>query len=247
MFYFDEICGKKVLKSDLLSDIEHFFTTRELCLFSKDEDMSYNRKLVEDCIGEKMATNQPVHGVDIAKVEKGKYFYEKTDALLIEKGAAFMNFGDCTPLIFSFGKGAIIAHAGWRGTAQGMAKVSVKRIVDEYGVSVNDVKVVIGPAICGKCYEVGKDVYNALALTVNDMGQGFVQQSEKYFVDLKQINKQQLLECGVEQIDVCPYCTACGEKLFYSYRYEYTGYRHSAVVKVGRKCLLENRLYSLLF
>lgn len=232
MFYFDYIEGRKVLKSDLLSDLEHFFTTRELCLFSKEEDMSANRKLVEDYFGVRMATNQPVHGVDIAKVEADRSFYEKTDALLVEKGAAFMNFGDCTPLVFSFNKGAMIAHAGWRGTAQSMAKVAVKRICDEYDIKPQDIKVAIGPAICGKCYDVGQDVYEALLATVNGAGQGFAQRDNKYFVDLKTINQRQLLECGVEQIDVCPYCTACGEKLFYSYRYEKTGYRHSAVVKV---------------
>ncbi len=233
MFYFDEVCGKKVLKSDLLAGLEHFFATRELCLFFKEEDMSANRRLVEEYLGEKMATNQPVHGVDIAKVEKGKNFYWETDGLLIEKGAAYMNFGDCTPLVFCFGQGAMIAHAGWRGTAQEMAKVAVRRLVDDYGVLPKDIKVAIGPAICGRCYEVGKDVYDALSLTVQDMGQGFDVRDDKCFVDLKQINKQQLLECGVEQIDVCPYCTACGEKLFYSYRYEHTGYRHSVVVKVS--------------
>lgn len=233
MFYFDNIKGRKVLKSDVLDGLEHFFTTRELCLFSKEEDMSVNWRLVEDFLGEKMATNQPVHGVDIVKVEKDKYFYEKVDALLVENGAVCMNFGDCTPLIFYFDKGAMIAHAGWRGTVQGMAKVAVRRIVDEYRVLPKDIKVAIGPAICGKCYEVGEEVYSALAMTVRDMGQGFKRQSGKYFVDLKNINKQQLLDCGVDKIDVCPYCTACGEKLFYSYRYDnHTGYRHSAVVKV---------------
>ncbi|MBO5038223.1 MAG: peptidoglycan editing factor PgeF [Alphaproteobacteria bacterium] len=232
MFYFDYIEGRKVLKSDLLSGLEHFFTTRELCLFSKEEDMSANRGLVESYFREKMATNQPVHGVDIAKVEADKYFYEKTDALLVEKGAAYMNFGDCTPLVFSFSKGAMIAHAGWRGTVQMMAKVAVKRICEEYGIKPQDIKVAIGPAICGKCYDVGQDVYQALLTTVNGAGQGFAQRDNKCFVDLKQINQRQLSECGVKQIDVCPYCTACGEKQFYSYRYEKTGYRHSAVVRV---------------
>lgn len=232
MFYFTKIEGKKVLKSDLLFEVEHFFTTRDFCLFSKEEDMSANQKLVEDYFGVKMATNQPIHGVNIAKVRDGKYFYEKTDGLLVEKGAAFMNFGDCTPLIFYFGKGAMIAHAGWRGTVQCMAKVAIKRIVEEYGVEEKDIKVAIGPTICGECYEVGKDVYDEIAATVQNMKRGIQKREGTYFVDLKEINKQQLLECGVKQIDVCPYCTACGEKLFYSYRYEKTGYRHSAVVKV---------------
>lgn len=234
MFYFDEIQGKKVLKSDLLADLEHFFTTRELCLFSKEEDMSVNRNIVEKYLGCKMATNQPVHGVDISKVRDGKYFYYNTDALMFEQGAAYMNFGDCTPLIFSFGKGAMIAHAGWRGTAQNMAKVAVKKITDEYNIAPIDIKVAIGPTICLDCYEVGEDTYEALLLTVDEKGQGFSQKNGKYFVDLKQINKQQLLECGIEKIDVCPYCTACGERLFYSYRHDnHTGYRHSAVVKAG--------------
>ena len=60
----------------------------------------------------------------------------------------------------------------------------------------------------------------------------FKKENEKYFVDLKGINKQQMLEKGVNKIDVCPFCTNCGEKMFYSYRFENkTGYRHSAVVK----------------
>lgn len=233
MFYFDYIAGKKVLKSDLLKDVEHFFTTRELCLFSKTEDMSNNRELVENYLGECMATNQPVHGVNVAKVEKDKYFYKETDALLVEKGAACMHFGDCTPVILYCNGVAVIAHAGWRGTAQNIVKHTIQKLNSDYRFDSKDIKAVIGPAICGKCYEVGKDVYDALALTIHDMKLGGVICDGRYFVDLKQINKQQLLECGVEKIDVCPYCTACGEKLFYSYRYENkTGYRHSAVVKL---------------
>lgn len=234
MFYFAEIEERKVLKSDLLSGVEHFFTTRELCLFSKEEDMSVNKKIVENYLCSKMVTNQPVHGTHISKVEKNINFYKDTDALLIEKsGAAYMNFGDCTPIIFYCNNVAVIAHAGWRGTAQEMAKKVVNKLVVDYGFSPADIKAVIGPAICCDCYEVGKDVYDALKATVFEKGQGFVEDGERYFVGLKEINKNQILECGVKQIDVCPYCTACGEKFFYSYRCEnHTSYRHSAVVKI---------------
>lgn len=234
MFYFSEIAGKKVLKSDLLFEVEHFFTTRDFCLFSKEEDMSANRILAEEFLGGKMATNQPVHGSNIVKIENGKYFYKQADGLLIEKsGAAYMSFGDCTPLIFYCGGVAVIAHAGWRGTVQQIAKKAVYLLKDDYGFLPEDIKVVIGPAICSNCYEVGKDIFDALSSTVIDRGQGFVQSGDKYFVELKEINKNQLLECGIKQIDVCSYCTACGEKLFYSYRHDnHTGYRHSVVVKL---------------
>lgn len=233
MFYFSIIEGRRVLKSDLLVGIEHFFTTRELCLFSKDADMSDNRKLVENYLGQTLATNQPVHGVQIADIERNKFFYCQTDGLIIHQGqAAFLNFGDCVSVIV-YGKGiGGIIHAGWRGTAQKIIKIAIEKFVSDYKVQAREIKAVIGPAICSKCYEVGKDVYEQLFDTVSNHSCGFYQENEKYFVGLKDINKQQLLECGVEQIDVCPYCTACGEKLFYSYRFEKTGYRHSAVLKL---------------
>ena len=233
MFYFDEIAGKKILRSDLISEIDCFFITREFCVYSKTEDMFDNRKILFDYLKEIPASNQPVHGVHIEKIVSDKKFYEETDGLLLEQGAAFMNFGDCTPLVFYCQHVAMISHAGWRGTAQNMAKVSIKKLVDEYGFDPKEIKVVIGPTICKKCYNVGKDVYDELYKTVLNPQGLFEKRDDRFYVDLKGINKQQLMECGVEKIDVCPYCTACGEKLFFSYRYEnQTGYRHSAVVKL---------------
>lgn len=234
MFYFDKIEGKKVVRSDLIKEIDCFFTTREFCLYSKTENMAANRMVLEKYIGEKPANNQPVHGVNIEKIYDEKKFYEKTDGLLIEEhGSAFMNFGDCTPLVFCCDKVAMISHAGWRGTAQRMAQVSVKKLVDDYGFKPKDIKVLIGPTICKNCYNIGEDVYNELYKTVGNPRGLFDIKNGKIFADLKGINKQQLVECGIDKIDVCPYCTACGDELFYSYRYEnQTGYRHSAVVRI---------------
>ena len=149
MFYFDEIDGKKIVRSDLLREIDCFFTTREFCLYSKTEDMSFNREILKRYLGEVPANNQPVHETNIAKIYNDKRFYEKTDGLLIENnGSAFMNFGDCTPLVFYCNHVAIISHAGWRGTMQKMAKISVKKMVNDYGFKPEDIKVVIGPSIC---------------------------------------------------------------------------------------------------
>lgn len=234
MFYFDKIVDKRIVRSDLLSDIDCFFTTRDFCIYSKTEDMLANRKILYKYLNVEPATNKPVHGIHIEKISDNNKLYENTDGLLIEgQGAAFMNFGDCTPLVFYCNNIAMISHAGWRGTVQNMAKVSVRRLINDYGFDAKDIKVVIGPAICKNCYSVGFDVYQDLYKTVKNSEGLFIEKDGEFFVDLKGINKQQLIESGVEQIDVCPYCTACGEKLFYSYRYEnQTGYRHSAVVKL---------------
>lgn len=234
MFYFDEIAGKKIVRSDLIKEIDCFFTTREFCVFSKTKEMVENQRILENYLGEKPCYNKPVHGTKIVKINKEKKVYEDTDGLLIEgQGAAFMNFGDCTPLVFYCDNVVLISHAGWRGTVENMAKISVQRLVDDYGFKPGDIKAVIGPAICKNCYNVGIDVYEALYKTVENPQGLFEKRDDKFFVDLKGINKQQLIECGVKNIDVCPYCTACGEKLFFSYRYEnQTGYRHSVVVKL---------------
>ena len=61
----------------------------------------------------------------------------------------------------------------------------------------------------------------------------FEKRNEEFFVDLKEINKRQLLEAGVKDIDVCPYCTVCDNDLFFSYRRENgTTNRHSAILRL---------------
>lgn len=84
-----------------------------------------------------------------------------------------MNFGDCVPVILYCGDGGIIAHAGWRGTVQKMAQTAVKRMTTEFGVNANEIKAVIGPAICLDCFQVGKDVYDGLYGSVTDHTEGF--------------------------------------------------------------------------
>ena len=96
-------------------------------------------------------------------------------------------------------------------------------------------KSAIGPAISFCCYNVGEEVYRELKKTVKDFsGLSEIRQGNIY-VDLKGINKRQLIEAGMkpENIDVCNFCTVCNNSLFFSYRKENaTTNRHSAVVKL---------------
>ena len=155
MFVSDYIEGKKIIKSSLIDEIDVFFTTRESCIYSKEEDRTFMKERVENFLGQKLATNHPVHGVDIEEVIDNKYFYKDVDGLLLKKGkAGFLNFGDCVPLVF-YAKGVgLISHAGWRGTAKCMAKVSVERLIKETHCEAKDIKAIIGPSICFKCYKL---------------------------------------------------------------------------------------------
>ena len=143
-----------------------------------------------------------------------------------------MNFADCTPLIFYDERQNIgaVSHAGWRGTAQKIGQITAQKLINEYNSRPQDICVLIGPAICGKCYEVGEDVYNNFSPSpLPPLPNG----ANRGNIDLKEINRKQLAEVGIDKIDICPYCTCCDNKYFLSYRKENrTTLRHSAILKL---------------
>lgn len=244
MFYFENINGKKILKSDLLKNVEAFFTTRDICIKSKENEMqnivSANKKIICDYlrIDEKnLITPSQTHTANIDIAIDSKHDYPDTDALILKDKnlGIFLNFADCTPVILYDEKQNIgaIAHAGWRGTAQRIAPLTVQKMIDEFNSQAKDIIAIIGPAIGFCCYNVGQEVYEKLSQTVNNFNGLYEIRQGNIFVDLKNINKQQLLEIGVEKIDVCPYCTVCNNENFFSYRKENaTTSRHSAVIKL---------------
>lgn len=243
MFYFENICGKKVLKSSVLNGLNHFFTTRESIIKTKEPDfeelVERNRKDFCEYFGVKelvYPSQTHTSNVEIATPERKEY--PDTDGLILtnKEQAIFLNFADCTPLIFYDGKICAVSHAGWRGTEGKIAVKTVEKMVLEFNSPLENIKCAIGPAISYCCYNVGEDVLKKLSVTVkNFVGLSEVRNGAVY-VDLKGINRQQLVEFGLkeENIDICPYCTVCNNDLFFSYRKENaTTNRHSAVVKLG--------------
>ncbi|MCM1338470.1 MAG: peptidoglycan editing factor PgeF [Muribaculaceae bacterium] len=272
MFYFDEIHGKKILKSDLIHAAEAFFTTRDICICDKEVDkqtpiknskilnqvqndrifeIKNNKKIIADYlkIDEKnLISPVQTHSANIDIAIESRQDYPDTDALILtEKNLGiFLNFADCTPIILYDKKQNIgaVAHAGWRGTAQKIAPLTVQKMKENFNSEPSDIVAVIGPAIGFYCYNVGEEVYEKLATTVETFDGLYKlnphpnplpseREELQYFVDLKNINKRQLQEIGVEKIDVCPYCTVCDNDKFFSYRKENaTTKRHSAVLKL---------------
>lgn len=251
MFYFEEINGKRILKSDLLQGVEAFFTTRDICICDKGDlpplpnplpqgarELSDNKKIIAEYlkISEKnLISPTQTHSANIDIAIETRHDYPDCDALILAQKnlGIFLNFADCTPIILYDKKQNIgaIAHAGWRGTAQKIAPLTVEKLVSDYGSKSSDIVALIGPAIGFCCYNVGQEVYEKLAQTVSNFDGLFEIREGKIFVDLKNINKRQLEEIGVEKIDVCPYCTVHNNDLFFSYRNENaTTKRHSAVL-----------------
>ena len=238
MFYFDEINGKQILKSDFLPNIEHFFTTRELTIKSAEVEIQEIVEKNKELIKNHLKINQLIcptqtHSANVEFAIENKTDYPNTDALILNNTnqAIFLNFADCTPIILYDEKQhiAAIAHAGWKGTAQKIATKTVQTM----NSNPKNIIAIIGPAISLCCYEIGDDVYNQLKDTVQNTNNLFITKNNNIYADLKAINARQLEEIGVNKIDVCPYCTSCNNDLFYSYRKENgTTNRHSAVIKL---------------
>lgn len=250
MFYFEEIENKKILKSDLIKNAQAFFTTRNICICDKspcievsdelplkEKSIQNNKEIIAKYLGievKNLISPLQTHSSNIELADELRFEYPDTDALILanKKQAIFLNFADCTPIILYDEKQNIgaIAHAGWRGTVQKIAPKTVNKMVKICNSNPKDIVAVIGPAICEKCYEVGFDVYSKLLNSIQENSK--TSSNNKYHVNLKQINKLQLSQAGIEKIDVCPYCTCCDNKYFFSYRKENgTSLRHSAVFK----------------
>lgn len=243
MLKLEEFMGKRVLESSLINDdkVTAFFTTRDLPLKYGErenlkEEIENNKNLV--CEGlkieyENLIIPQQTHSDNVNIVEHGNTSYPDTDALITnKKGIALaLNFADCVPLIFYDPVKTVIAeaHAGWRGTAVQIGVKTVEKMIKEFGSNPKDIIALIGPSIGKCCFEVKDDVKNQLLETIEKAYHNQV--CENNHLDLKLINKFQLLAIGLQKIDLSTDCTSCKTELFFSYRKE-NGHtaRHSAVV-----------------
>lgn len=243
MFKEDKFMGRRVLTSSMIEDdgITAFFTTRDLPLKAGErddliEEIESNKKLVCEGLNiplENLFIPTQTHSENVEVVELGKLDYPETDALVTnQKNAAIaLNFADCVPVIFydSVKKVAAIAHAGWRGTALAIVKRTVEKMSKDFSSNPKDIVALIGPCIGKCCFQVKEDVKEKLLETINESERQFV--CDKMCVDLKLVNKFQLLDSGVVKIDVSEDCTSCKSELFFSYRKEKGNTaRHSAVI-----------------
>ena len=132
---------------------------------------------------------------------------------------------DCLPILLYDPVRRVVGavHAGWRGTALGIAAKAVERMVDCYGCDRLDILAAVGPGISKCCFETDEDVPNALtgALGASALKCIELQESGKFHVDLKGLNVLRLEKMGLERdhIAVSEACTMCEHERFWSHRY----------------------------
>ena len=141
---------------------------------------------------------------------------------------------DCVPVYaYDRAKGVIgLAHAGWRGTVDGIAAVLALTMMQVYGCSPLDIEAVIGPSIGRCCFEVSEDVVEEF-ITKMPWCEDFIDEGKapgKYFIDLKGINTELLKMFGITNTLVSPVCTFEDENCW-SYRRDGTAKRMLAYIR----------------
>lgn len=154
--------------------------------------------------------------------------------------ATWVCTADCTPALIADQRTGQVAaaHAGWRGTAQKIVPIAIAKLQSQ-GSRLQDLRVLLGPAIAGEVYQVGEDVATEIGLSIVDPEQfdstanivshllnlehpPLLPDSKPGHVrlDVRRVNEIQLEQLGLasEQIATAPNCTYQDPERFFSYR-----------------------------
>lgn len=161
----------------------------------------------------RLASARQVHGTRVllhARPWEGWLRVDGADGhLVIGAGAAAVTVADCVPVFIAHPAGAVgIVHAGWRGTADGILPEGL-RLFAAQGYPVDELLVHFGPSICGRCYEVGTEVYERLT--------GWATKRPRH-VDLRALLAEQAAQFGVARWSASGECTRCDNGEFFSHR-----------------------------
>ena len=164
--------------------------------------------------GPRFASAAQVHGTRIVAhtpTWEGWLRVDEADGhLCLQRGTAVaVTIADCVPVFIAHPSGAIaLLHSGWRGTAARLIDRGIEALTHR-GQPAGELRIHLGPAICGNCYEVSADV--GRQLTGRDPGRSVA-------VDLRRLIADHARAAGVRHITVSEFCTRCDNERFFSHR-----------------------------
>ncbi len=120
---------------------------------------------------------------------------------------------DCLPVLLVDPRRRVVAaaHAGWRGTAKGIARKALDALIAD-GSRAGDVIAALGPGIGPCCYEVGEEVAAPFRARFGD------ETVRDGRLDLPLAAELALRESGIADVERSELCTACEPELFFSHR-----------------------------
>jgi YfiH family protein len=184
----------------------------------KPDAVEANRSRLAAAAGltaERVVWMRQVHGTMIQQVREHAQSLPDCDGIVTataDLGLAVL-VADCVPILLADPDAGVIGavHAGRRGAAGGIALRALDAMTAA-GASIQNIDVMLGPAICGRCYEVPPelcdDVEAELAGSASSTDAGTAG------LDLRAGLARQLRGAGVAKVEIDPRCTYTDPRLF---------------------------------
>ena len=166
-----------------------------------DVEADVHRNLVDLCTmvdAQELAVMQAEHGCRATFASSGG-MCEPADVIVSKSpGLALLALAaDCVPIALVDHKSRVVsvAHMGWRGLLAGAVDSALDAMRDADAL-VSQITAVVGPSICGKCYEVSTDLaqeitqqhpHAAVDEQHIDLGRAAIERLKSFGVSVEQI------------------------------------------------------------
>lgn len=144
-----------------------------------------------------------IHGAHIVVAEESSA-YCPGDGIITRRGIGIgVATADCCPLVIltpdplCYG----VFHVGWRGLQKGMVENAIAAFL-HMGLLSESLTAILGPAICGTCYEVGQEF--------ESWARGFLHKSaraDKHLLDIPGFVRHKLDNSHLAVVTMPPACT----------------------------------------
>jgi polyphenol oxidase len=189
------------------------------------EVVQINRERVAEAMNvapAQLITVHQVHSADVIVVGAPLAERPQVDAMVSNAPGMLLGIltADCQPVLFHDPAAHVIgaAHAGWRGTKDGVLEATVAAM-ERLGAARGNIRAVIGPAISQSAYEVGPEFLAAFLEDDTDNARFFVQgQGDRALFDLPAFGCSRLSAAGVGHVEWTRHCTYQDPDRFFSYR-----------------------------
>ena len=195
-------------RENVLENLERMFAVFGLDLKTRYDGWQYHTRTV---IAADVPRSPSVH------------YPLRADGLITDNPGVTLvqRFGDCVPIIFydPVKRAVGICHAGWRGTVDNIAAITLRSMQRLYGTDPKDVLAGIGPSIGPDHFEVKEDVAEPFRKAfgpdyakISDLSENRIR------LDLWEANRILLRRAGVEKIECAEICTVCRKDEWFSHR-----------------------------
>lgn len=200
--------------------IRAFTTTRAAGTFGTNgsdavsDVMARWASLQQEVAAPRFATAQQVHGNRVVVHGGGWEGWLRVAGadghVAMERATGLgVTIADCVPIFLAHPAGAVaLLHSGWRGTAARITEHALAALARR-GAPAHELRMHLGPSICGDCYEVSADVH--AELTGHRV-------AAPTCVDLRAVIAEHARVAGVRHISTSPRCTRCDNDRFFSHR-----------------------------